>query len=627
MKYNAEKIKVLKGLDPVRLRPGMYIGSTGSRGLHHLVDEIIDNSVDEYLTGFCDEIIVILNKDGSVTVRDNGRGIPIDKHETGQSALRVIMTTLHAGGKFDTESNSISGGLHGVGAAVVNALSEYFYVKVFFDKKIYEDKYERGEPLVKLKNGELKPIANTNRQGTEITFLPDIEIFKDIEFNPEIIKARLKELSYLNNGLKLIFKDDIRDEEEIFQSDQGLKSFIEDINEDKKPITEIIILQGSSGHVEVDLAFQYVKDNSENIISFTNNINTHEGGSHVAGLRASLTRLINNYTKELNLLNKKDNNLEGRDVRNGLVAVLSLRYPNPEFEGQTKTRLGNPEARGIVDEIVYLKSQLYFDRNINTLEKIIENAKESKKLRKAEEKIRDNFLNKQTTLSVQSKLASARLRDPKKLELFIVEGDSAGGSAKQARNRDYQAILPLKGKILNVERRSLNRILDNQEIISLISALGTGIGPDFDIEKLKYNKIIMMTDADVDGSHITTLLLTFFYRYMRELIDKGHIYIAMPPLYRGEWRKEERYFYDDMELEEFLKDNTLTNIQRYKGLGEMNPEQLWKTTLDPKTRLLKQVVIDNFLEADKTTKKLMGSRVAPRRKFIEENANYAELDI
>ncbi len=625
MSYNANEIKILEGLEAVRLRPGMYIGSTGSRGLHHLVNEIVDNSVDEYLAGYCDEIIVTMEKNNSITVEDNGRGIPVDLHNSGQSALRVILTILHAGGKFG--NGSISGGLHGVGAAVVNALSSEFTAEVWKDGKKYIDEYRYGNPITKLNKGNLEPVGNTNKRGSKINFIPDSEIFETIEFKPEIIKRRLKELSYLNKGLKLIFKDLVNDEELIYMTEDGLISFIKDINKDADSNTDIISIYGEDGDNTVEIVFQYTEDKNETILSFCNNINTHEGGTHVSGFRASLTRTINQYARELNELKSKDDNYEGRDIRNGIVAIISIRYNNPEFEGQTKTKLGNPEVRGIVEEITSMQLQLYFDRNLDTLNKIIEKAQSSLKLRKAEEKVRDNLLNKTMTLTVNGKLASCKTRDPKKAELFIVEGDSAGGSAKQGRNRDYQAILPLKGKILNVERQSMHRILDNVEIATLISTLGTGIGTDFNINNLKYNKIIIMTDADVDGSHIRTLILTFFYRHMRELIDGGYVYIAMPPLYKIVKGKKEEYFYNDRELNKYLEKDNKVSIQRYKGLGEMNSDQLWDTTLNPKTRSLKQVTIDDFIEADEITKTLMGSTVGPRRDFIYEKAQIAEIDI
>lgn len=626
MSYNAKEIKILEGLEAVRLRPGMYIGSTGSRGLHHLVNEIIDNGVDEHLAGYCDKIIVTLEKNNSVTVEDNGRGIPVDMHSSGQSALRVILTILHAGGKFEGNGN-ISGGLHGVGAAVVNALSSEFTAEIWKDGKRYIDEYKYGKPIKELKNGNLEPISSTNKRGSKINFIPDADIFETTEFKPEIIKRRLKELSYLNKNLTLIFKDMINDEEITFKTEDGLISFIKDVNKGETTKTDIVSLSGNENGTSVDIVFQFTNEKKETILSFCNNINTHEGGTHVSGFRSSITRTINQYARELNQLKDKDDNYEGRDIRNGIVAIISIRYPNPEFEGQTKTKLGNPEARGIVDEITSKQLQLFFDRNLETLNKIIENAQSSLKLRKAEEKVRDNLLNKTMTLTVNGKLASCKTRDPKKAEIFIVEGDSAGGSAKQGRNREYQAILPLKGKILNVERQSMHKILDNVEIATLISALGTGVGTDFNINNLKYNKIIIMTDADVDGSHIRTLILTLFYRHMKELIDGGNIYIAMPPLYKTMKGKEEEYFYTDRDLNKYLETNKVSNIQRYKGLGEMNPDQLWETTLNPKTRSLKQVTIDDFIEADEVTKTLMGSIVSPRRDFIYEKALTADIDI
>lgn len=627
MSYNADEIKILEGLEAVRLRPGMYIGSTGSRGLHHLVNEIVDNSVDEHLGGYCDRISVTMEKNGSITVEDNGRGIPVDMHSSGQSALRVILTVLHAGGKFDGGSGKISGGLHGVGSAVVNALSKELTAEIFKDGKKYVDEYRYGKPVTKLKKGNLEPVGNTNKTGSKINFLPDEEIFETTEFKPDIIKRRLKELSYLNKDLTLVFKNLIDDEEITYKTEDGLISFMKDLNKDKTRLTDIISISGEEAGAYVDIVIQYTKEKSETILSFCNNINTHEGGSHVSGFKSAITRTINQYARELNELKDKDDNYEGRDIRNGMVAIVSIRYPNPEFEGQTKTKLGNPEARGLVDEVASLQLQMFFDRNLDSLNKIIDNAKNSRKLRKAEEKVRDNLMNKSMTLTVNGKLASCKTRTPSKAELFIVEGDSAGGSAKQGRDRNFQAILPLKGKILNVERQSMHKILDNVEIATLISALGTGVGSDFDIKNLKYNKIIIMTDADVDGSHIRTLIMTLFYRHMRELIDGGHVYIAMPPLYKARKGKEEEYFYTERDLNKYLEDKKPVSIQRYKGLGEMNPDQLWNTTLNPKTRVLKQVTIDDFIEADEVTKTLMGSTVAPRRDFIYERALSADLDI
>ena len=637
MTYNSSSIRVLEGLEAVRLRPGMYIGSTGPKGLHHLVYEIVDNSIDEYLAGYCNKIDVILEKDGSVTIKDNGRGVPVDRHdEKGISAARIIFTTLHAGGKFDNSSYKVSGGLHGVGAAVVNALSKRFSVTIYRGGHIYEDKYiDGGTPQTKLKKGLLEIVGDTNKTGTEINFLPDDEIFETTEFRADIIRKRLKELSYLNKGLTLTFhnKRDNKEKEE-FYSEEGIIGLLKEMNKEKDlKIDEVLYFTGKKHNIEVEIAMQYINDFTESIISYCNNINTIEGGTHVSGLKTALTRIINQYARELGTLKEKDDNFEGRDVRSGLTAIISIRHPNPQYEGQTKTKLGNSEVRTIVDEIFSIEAQNFFDRNIEVLEKIVDVALQSAKLRQAEEKVRGKLLNKSMNLAVNGKLASCkRTTKPEDAELFIVEGDSAGGSAKQARNRDFQAILPLRGKILNVEKQNIVNILKNTEITTLISALGCGLGEglgdDFDINKLRYHKIIIMTDADVDGAHIRTLLLTFFYRYMPELIYQGKVYIAMPPLYKVTNGKKEMYFYDDKELEEYVKNNKGNiSIQRYKGLGEMNPEQLWETTMNPKTRVLKQVEIDDLIEADEITSMLMGNKVKPRREFIQKKAYYADVDI
>lgn len=635
MTYNSNSIKILEGLEAVRLRPGMYIGSTGSKGLHHLVNEIIDNSIDEFLAGYCDEINVTLEKNNSITVVDNGRGIPVDRHESGISALRIIFTTLHAGGKFDNDSYKVSGGLHGVGAAVVNALSSEFSVRVYKDGLIYEDKYiNGGNPQTELKDGLLENIGTTRKTGTEISFLPDETIFEDINFKPEIIEKRIKELSYLNKGLKLTFenKRDNEDKKE-FYSDEGIVGLLNNINKDNHfKLEKPLYFSGKKDNIEVEVAIQYINDLNEASISYCNNINTVEGGTHVSGFRASFTRIINQYARELNILKEKDNNFEGRDIRSGMVSVISIRHPNPQYEGQTKTKLGNPDARNIVDEIIAIETQNFFDRNIEVLEKIIEISKNSQSIRKAEEKVRGKLLNKNMALAVNGKLASCRKKKPEDIELFIVEGDSAGGSAKQGRDREFQAILPLKGKILNVEKQSIDRILKNEEITTLISTLGCGfgegLGDDFSIEKLKYGKIIILTDADVDGSHIRTLLLTFFYRYMPELIYEGKVYIGMPPLYKVTKSKTNRYFYSDKELSEYLQKNKgITAVQRYKGLGEMNPEQLWATTLNPKTRVLKQITVDDLISANEITSLLMGTSVPPRREFVKNYSHMANIDI
>lgn len=637
MVYNSDSIRVLEGLEAVRLRPGMYVGSTGPKGLHHLVNEIIDNSIDEYLAGYCNEINVVLEKDGSVTIIDNGRGIPVDMHQKGVSALRVILTTLHAGGKFNNDSYKVSGGLHGVGASVVNALSKKFTATVYRDGHVYFDEYgDGGNPKTPLVDGLIPIFGKTRKTGTEINFMPDETIFETIEFKPEIIKKRLKELSFLNKGLKLFFHNKRDNEEKIeYYSDEGIIGLIKEVNKDKDLSLETIIyFSGKKDNIEIEVAIQYINDFNENIISYCNNINTVEGGTHVSGFRASFTRIINQYAREMGILKEKDDNFEGRDVRSGIVSIISIRHPNPQYEGQTKTKLGNPDARGVVDEIVAIETQNYFDRNIEILEKIIEISQKSLNLRKAEEKVRGKLLNKNITLAVNGKLASCKkTTKPEDAEIFIVEGDSAGGSAKQGRNREFQAILPLKGKILNIEKQNIVKALKNEEITTLISALGCGLGEDlgddFDINRLKYGKIIILTDADVDGSHIRTLLLTFFYRYMPELIYEQKIYIGMPPLYKVSCDKnKDLYFYSDKELNECInKNKNIISIQRYKGLGEMNPEQLWDTTLNPKTRLLKQITIDDAIEADDITTTLMGNSVPPRKTFIEKYAHVAEIDI
>mgnify|MGYP001230977617 CR=1 FL=1 len=635
MQYSSESIRVLEGLEAVRMRPGMYIGNTGSGGLHHLVNEIIDNSIDEFLAGYCDKIDVIIEKDGSITVCDNGRGIPVDKHEKGISASRIVFTTLHAGGKFDNNSYKVSGGLHGVGAAVVNALSTKFSVTIYKNGYIYKDEYKNGgNPQTKLNNGLLPQIGKTNKTGTEINFLPDKTIFETIEFKPEIIKKRLEELSYLNKGLTLTFYNKRNGEQkETYHSKDGIIGLLKEINKDKDlKMKDVIYLSGKKDDIEVEIAIQYVDDFSEKIISFCNNINTVEGGTHVSGFRGAFTRIINQYARELGVLKEKEANFEGRDVRSGITALISIRHPNPQYEGQTKTKLGNPNARNIVDDIVAREAQIYLDRNLEILKKIIKISMQSRKLRKAEERVKDNILNKSANLAVNGKLASCRKRKPEDIELFIVEGDSAGGSAKQGRDREFQAILPLKGKILNVEKSNMARMLKNTEITTLISTLGCGfgegLGNDFDIDKLKYGKIIVLTDADVDGSHITTLLLTFFYRYMPELIYEGKVYIGMPPLYKVTKGKKTMYLYSDKELNDCLsRDNDIASIQRFKGLGEMNPEQLWATTLNPKTRVLKQVVIDDSISADSITTTLMGRCVPPRRAFIKDKATMAQVDV
>ena len=619
----------------MRVRPGMYIGSTGSKGLHHLVNEIVDNSIDEFLGGHCKNIIVTMERDGSVTVEDDGRGIPVDMHEKGVSAERIIMTTLHAGGKFDDKSYKRSGGLHGVGASVVNALSSRFTVTVNKDKKTYVDEYvDGGNPITKLIDGLLPVVKNTNKVGTIINFYPDASIFDTIQFDNEIIKKRLKELSFLNKKLRIKFRDIKTNEDIDYYSEEGVLGLLKYINKNKDlDLKDYVYFEGESNDIEVEVAISYVKDFGENIISFCNNINTIEGGTHISGFRSAYTRTINKYARETGVLKEKDTNFDGTEVRTGLVSILSVRHTNPQYEGQTKTKLGNADARGAVDEVISHKLELFFDRNMDILKKILDIAVKSRKIRRAEEKVKENILNKSTALTVNGKLASCKSRDNTKTEIFIVEGDSAGGSAKQGRDRSFQAILPLKGKPLNIEKTNIAKALNNDEISTIISALGCGfgegLGMDFDLKKLKYSKVIIMTDADVDGSHIRTLLLTFFFRYMPELIHEGKVYIGTPPLYKVTKGKKSEYLYSDNELNKLMSKNKGLPpvIQRYKGLGEMNPGQLWDTTLNPKTRVLKQIIIDDTVSADDITTVLMGNKVPPRREFIEENAHLANVDL
>ena len=658
--YNSSSIKVLEGLEAVRLRPGMYIGSTGVKGLHHLIYEILDNAVDEFLAGHCSLIKIKLKKDGSVSIEDNGRGMPVDIHEKGYSAARVIFTILHAGGKFNNDSYKVSGGLHGVGASVVNALSKWLEVKVFKDGNIYQDRYENGgNPSIELINGELPVIGNTRKTGTMVSFLPDDSIFETIQFKSDVIKKRLKEIAYLNKNLSIVYENEIENETITYLEKDGIVGFMKEINKSKDILSEdILYISGKNSSIELELAIQYTKDYSENILSFCNNINTVEGGTHVSGLKTSLTRIINQYARELGILKDKDANFEGRDVRNGLTAILLLKHPNPQYEGQTKTKLGNSDARGVVDELVSFEISKFFDKNVEIAKDIISNALRSQKLRNAEENARNKISNKSALLTANSKLAACQKKNPEEIELFLVEGDSAGGSAKQGRDRAYQAILALKGKILNVEKQNIGKIIGNDEIATLISVsgcgFGEGLGEDFDIKKLKYGKIIILTDADVDGSHIRTLLLTLFYRFMPELIYEGKIFIGIPPLFKISQGSTSLYLYTDNELKIFenyynsridkMKDldklnneqlkiikkiskNKTYEIQRYKGLGEMNPEQLWETTLNPKTRYLKQVVIEDAVLADEITTILMGNKVPPRREFIENEAEYADIDI
>ena len=626
--YDGNSISVLEGLDPVRKRPGMYIGSVGTKGLNHLIYEIVDNSVDEHLAGYCSEITVTLEKDGSATVEDNGRGIPVDINEqVGRPAVEVVFTTLHAGGKFGDGNYKISGGLHGVGSSVVNALSLWLEVNVKRDGKIYNQRYEQGKVCYDLKEAGK---CRKNDTGTKVSFFPDAEIFEKIYFKADAIKSRLHETAYLNPNLTIIFINKrVGEEEEVtFHEENGIKAFISDMNKEKEKVTDIIYFKKEQDGIEVEIAFQYINDFTENISGFCNNIYTQEGGTHITGFKSVLTSTINQYARELGILKEKDNNFTGADVRNGLVAVVAVKHPDPRFEGQTKTKLDNPDAEKVTKQLT-----LFFDKNLETLKNVISCAEKSAKIRKAEERTKTNLLSKSKfSIDSNGKLSNCESRKPEECEIFIVEGDSAGGSAKSARNRKTQAIMPIRGKILNVEKASMDKVLANAEIKTMINAFGCGFsegyGNDFDIEKLRYNKIILMTDADVDGAHIDTLLLTFFYRFMPELITHGHIYIATPPLYKVVPKKGEgEYLYDDKALEKYRKHHTGFTLQRYKGLGEMDPKQLWETTLNPETRILKQVEIEDAKMASDVTSMLMGSEVAPRRNFIYTHATDAELDI
>jgi DNA gyrase subunit B len=631
--YDGNSISVLEGLDPVRKRPGMYIGSVGTKGLNHLIYEIVDNSVDEHLAGYCSEITVTLEKDGSATVEDNGRGIPVDINEqVGRPAVEVVFTTLHAGGKFGDGNYKISGGLHGVGSSVVNALSLWLEVNVKRDGKIYNQRYEQGKVCYDLKEAGK---CRKNDTGTKVSFFPDAEIFEKIYFKADAIKSRLHETAYLNPNLTIIFINKrVGEEEEVtFHEENGIKAFISDMNKEKEKVTDIIYFKKEQDGIEVEVAFQYINDFTENISGFCNNIYTQEGGTHITGFKSVLTSTINQYARELGILKEKDNNFTGADVRNGLVAVVAVKHPDPRFEGQTKTKLDNPDAEKVTKSIAGEQLTLFFDKNLETLKNVISCAEKSAKIRKAEERTKTNLLSKSKfSIDSNGKLSNCESRKPEECEIFIVEGDSAGGSAKSARNRKTQAIMPIRGKILNVEKASMDKVLANAEIKTMINAFGCGFsegyGNDFDIEKLRYNKIILMTDADVDGAHIDTLLLTFFYRFMPELITHGHIYIATPPLYKVVPKKGEgEYLYDDKALEKYRKKHTGFTLQRYKGLGEMDPKQLWETTLNPETRILKQVEIEDAKMASDVTSMLMGSEVAPRRNFIYTHATDAELDI
>ena len=634
--YDASSITVLEGLEAVRKRPGMYIGSVSTRGLNHLIYEIVDNAVDEHLAGYCDKITVTLEADGSATVEDNGRGIPVGMHEKGISAERLVFTTLHAGGKFDDSAYKTSGGLHGVGSSVVNALSTYLTVRVKSGGFIYEDRYERGNPVVELVDGLLPVVGKGRGSGTKVNFLPDDTIFDKTRFKEDEIKSRMHETAYLNPELTILFEDKRKDQPEQieYHEPEGIIGFIRDMNKSAESVCDVIYFKGENEGISVEGAFQYINEFHENVLGFCNNIYNSEGGTHLTGFKTAFTNIINTYARELGILKEKDANFTGADVRNGMTAVISIKHPDPRFEGQTKTKLDNQDAAKVVSKITGEEVVRYFDRNLETLKKIIGCAEKAAKIRKSEEKAKTNMLTKQKfSFDSNGKLANCESRDAKKCEIFIVEGDSAGGSAKTARNRAYQAILPIRGKILNVEKASIDKVLANAEIKTMINAFGCGFsegyGNDFDITKLRYDKIIIMADADVDRAHISTLLLTLFYRFMPELIYEGHVYLAMPPLYKAMPSKgEEEYLYDDKALEQYRKRHKGPfTLQRYKGLGEMDASQLWDTTLNPETRILKLVEIEDARMASEVTELLMGTDVPPRKAFIYEHATDAELDI
>ena len=634
--YDAGSISVLEGLEAVRKRPGMYIGSVSRKGLNHLIYEIVDNAVDEHLAGHCDRIEVTLEKDGSATVNDNGRGIPVGMHEKGMSAERLVFTTLHAGGKFDNTVYKTSGGLHGVGSSVVNALSVYLEIKVSREGAVHYDRYERGVPTVELENGLLPVIGRTKKTGTWINFLPDPEIFEKTRFAAAEVKSRLHETAYLNPNLVIVFEDkrDGTTEHIEFHEPDGIIGYVKDLNKKKETIHEPVYFKGESEGITVECAFQYVNEFHENVLGFCNNIYNAEGGTHLTGFKTVFTTVMNTYARELGILKEKDANFTGADIRNGLTAVISVKHPAPRFEGQTKTKLDNQDASKASGKVTGEEVVLYFDRNLETLKSVLSCAEKAAKIRRSEEKAKTNMLTKQKySFDSNGKLANCESRDASKCEIFIVEGDSAGGSAKTARNRNFQAILPIRGKILNVEKASIDKVLANAEIKTMIDAFGCGFsegyGNDFDITKLRYDKIIIMADADVDGAHISTLLLTLFYRFMPDLIYEGHVYIAMPPLYKAMPSKgEEEYLYDDKALERYRKAHKGSfTLQRYKGLGEMDADQLWETTLNPETRIMKRVEIEDARMASDVTEMLMGTEVPPRKAFIYEHAQDAELDV
>ncbi len=640
--YTGSQIVVLEGLEAVRKRPGMYIGSTGSRGLHHLIWEIIDNAIDEHLAGFCTEIKIILQKDGGITIQDNGRGIPVDIHPTKKiPTARVVYTILHAGGKFGGSVYKVSGGLHGVGASVVNALSSRMIAEIKREGKVYRDEYQNGgHPVTELEDGFLPVVGKCNKSdtGTKVTFYPDDTIFETIEFKADTIKKKLKEIAFLNKNLLIRFTDQNTGEETSYQEEFGIKSFVAYLNREASPLhTEPVYVEGSSGEIEVEVALQYTDSYTEQINAYCNRINVVDGGTLVTGFKTALTRVMNQYARELGVLKEKDENFDGKDIRNGLVAIISIKHPDPQFEGQTKTKLGNTDAKSAVDEVFAAEVQRYFDKNIEVLKSILDNSMKSYAARRAGDKARTAVLKQLSDVDTRSKLASCSSKKPEECEVYIVEGDSAGGTVKTARNRRIQAVLPLRGKILNVEKSSLEKILLNNEIKSMIASFGCGIGDEFDINKLRFGKIIILTDADVDGAHISTLLLTFFYRFMPELILEGKIFRGLPPLYKVEYettvkgkkKKQSEYLFNDFELDKFRKktENKIINLQRYKGLGEMDANQLWETTLNPETRVLAQITISDTVEADEITNTLMSNNVPPRKSFILEEARYAKLDI
>ena len=629
--YGASQIQVLEGLEPVRKRPGMYIGSTGPRGLHHLVYEIVDNSIDEALAGYCSDIYVSINEDGSILVRDNGRGIPVEVHpKTGKSTLETVLTVLHAGGKFGGGGYKVSGGLHGVGVSVVNALSEWLVAEVHKNGKVYKQTYEKGVPT-----SDITVIGDSDITGTIVQFKPDATIFDEVEYKYDTLEHRLRELAFLNKGIKIVLEDkrEDREKKKEFHYTGGLIEFVKHLNKTKTGIhDDIVYIEKKIKDYMVEIALQYTDGYTENIYSFANNINTHEGGTHLSGFKTAMTKVVNEYARKNGILKEKDSNLLGEDIREGLTAVISVKLPEPQFEGQTKTKLGNTPVRGVVDSVTVEELGAFLEENPTTGRIIVDKALRAQRAREAAKKARELTRRKSVleSTSLPGKLADCAEKDPSKSEIFLVEGDSAGGSAKQGRDRNTQAILPLRGKILNVEKSRLDKILSSDEIKNMITAYGCGIGQDFDIEKARYHKIIIMTDADVDGAHIRTLLLTFFFRYMRPLIENGYVYAAQPPLYKVKKQKKEYYVYSDKELNSLLDEigRQGVELQRYKGLGEMNAEQLWDTTMNPETRTLLQVSIEDAALADEVFSMLMGDKVGPRKEFIEENAKYVKnLDI